>query len=119
MRSASRFFSRPVERTKRATSRSTIGASDPTRQVKRRWRDWRRPKSSTCWISRDRRSVSCVMTVRHSSRSASSVTFPLDSISANMRIDVSGVFSSCDTFETKPDLIFASFTSRVTVRPVQ
>ena len=38
----------------------------------------------------------------------SDATFPLCISSANMRIEVSGVFSSCDTFETKSVFFCAS-----------
>jgi hypothetical protein len=75
-----------------------------------------RVKSRTLLSSRVRRSLSLTMVSRYSSRSAGSAGRPTRSVSANIRMAVSGVFSSCDTLETNCEGSSATRSSRRTSR---
>src|SRR5688572_30671983 len=60
-----------------------------------------RAKSRTLLIRRVRRAVSAVMMLRYDRCLAGSETRPSASNSENIRIEVSGVLSSCETLLTK------------------
>ena len=71
-----------------------------------------RAKSSTLLIRRVSRAVSAVMMPRYERCFPGSFTRPSASNSENMRIDVSGVFNSCDTLLTKSVFCRASRSCR-------
>ncbi len=71
-----------------------------------------RAQSSTRSISSESRSVSCASISSTSWVCSGSFTRPSESVSMNIRIEVSGVRSSCETSETKSVFSRESWASR-------
>jgi hypothetical protein len=105
--------SRP-RKTWAASFTTAAGSAGSRRTV--RTPDSMRENSRTRWTMRSRRPASRSTTSRHSLRSSSVRARPSRRVSTNIRIEVSGVFRSWETAETKSAFTFAMRTSARTMR---